>query len=85
MIEEGLWEAKKKKAIRVYQRRARRSRFGELVQGDGSSHDWFEGRGLLCTLLQFVDDATGITTAARFVSVESTEGYLSLLKEHLER
>jgi hypothetical protein len=36
MIEAELWKAKKKKTRKVYQRRVRRSRFGELLQGDGS-------------------------------------------------
>jgi transposase len=85
LIEAGLWQVKRRKTIRVYQRRQRRSRFGELLQGDGSPHDWFEGRAERCTLLQFVDDATGKTTAARFVPVETTEGYLEVLQEHLER
>lgn len=83
LIEEELWKPKKKKERRVYQRRERRSRFGELLQGDGSPHDWLEGRGPKCTLLQFVDDATSRTTVARFVEVENEEGYLELLKEHL--
>lgn len=85
MIEEGLWKSKRKREGKVYQRRARRSRFGELLQGDASSHDWFEGRGEKCAFLQFVDDATGITTAARFAPSESTEGYLEVLKEHVEK
>lgn len=84
MKEEGIWEAKRRKERKVYHRRQRRSRFGELLQGDGSSHDWFEGRGEKCTLLQFVDDATSKTTAALFVVSETTEGYLELLKNHLE-
>jgi hypothetical protein len=49
MTQEGLWEIKRKKESRVYQRRPRRSRFGELLQGDGSPHDWFEGRGGKCS------------------------------------
>lgn len=85
LIEEGLWEVKRKKEVKVYQRRKRRSRFGELIQGDGSPHDWFEGRGERCNLIQFVDDATSKTTAARFVKSETTEAYLELLEEHLER
>lgn len=85
MKEEGVWKAKKRKDRKVYQRRQRRSRFGELLQGDGSPHDWFEGRGARCTLLQFVDDATSKTTSALFVDSETTKGYLELLKDHLER
>ena len=85
LIEEGIWKPKSKKEVKVYQRRTRRSCFGEMLQGDGSPHDWLEERGPRCTLLQFVDDATSKTTAARFVPTEGTDGYLDLLKEHLER
>lgn len=83
-IEEGIWKSKRKKETKIHQRRARRSQFGELLQGDGSPHDWFEGRSEKCTLLQFVDDATSNTTAARFEPTETTEGYLKLLQGHLE-
>ncbi len=41
LIEEGLWETKRKRELRIYQRRERRKRFGELIQGDRSPHDWF--------------------------------------------
>ena len=44
MIDEGIWESKTKRAIKVHQTRTRRSCFGELIQVDGSPHDWFEGR-----------------------------------------
>ena len=85
MIKEGLWKVKRKKAGRVYQRRTRRSRFGDMLQGDGSPHDWFEGRSPRCCLVQFVDDATGETTSAKFVPAETTESYLEILQEHLEK
>lgn len=85
LIEAGIWKTKRKKEQRVHQRRKRRRRFGELIQGDGSPHDWFEGRSEKCTLLQFVDDATSNTTVARFEKTETTEGYLKLLKEHIEK
>ena len=39
----------------------RRERFGELLQFDGSHHDWFEGRRSPCYLMNMVDDATGLT------------------------
>ena len=58
MIEEGLWKVQKKKEKKVHQRKARRSREGELVQADGSYHEWFEKRAPKCCLIQFVDDAT---------------------------
>ena len=56
--------------------RSRRARFGELIQIDGSPHDWFEGRGERCTLLVFIDDATGKLTQLRFMPTETTLGYL---------
>lgn len=56
MIEEGLWKARKQKKLKVYQRRNRRSKEGELIQIDGSPHDWFEGRRAKCCLLGFIDD-----------------------------
>lgn len=85
MIQEGLWKSQKKRDRRIYQRRARRSRFGELIQGDGSHHDWFEGRGDKCCLLIFVDDATSRLTAGLFFPTETTEGYLEVLEHHLKR
>lgn len=55
MVEEGLWEAKKAKIRKVYQRRVRRARFGELLQGDGSRHAWFEERGEECIEIHWKD------------------------------
>jgi transposase len=62
----GLWKPKRRRHKRVFQLRERRPRFGELIQIDGSPHDWFEGRGPRCTLIVFIDDATGRLTALRF-------------------
>src|SRR5271166_776279 len=70
-IELGLWRPRKRRARRVFRLRERRPRFGELIQIDGSPHDWFEGRGPRCTLIVFIDDATGRLTALRFAPVES--------------
>ncbi len=84
MIEEGLWKSKRKKERRIYQRRTRRSRFGDMIQGDGSHHDWFEGKSEKCALLLFVDDATSQITSARFFPTETTDGYLEVLENHLK-
>lgn len=83
MIEAGIQKPKKRKEQKIYQRRTRRSRFGELLQGDGSPHVWF-GKDK-SAFLQFVDDATGATTVGRFVPVETTNGYLEILEEHLKK
>ncbi len=66
MIEWGLWQAKRQKQVKIHQSRARRSCFGELVQLDGSHHDWFEGRREKCCLLVLIDDATGRLVGLRF-------------------
>ena len=45
MIEAGLWQAAKGRRVCLHPPRPRRPRCGELIQIDGSPHDWFEGRG----------------------------------------
>ena len=73
MIEADLWRPRRRRAARIHPRRERRARLGELVQVDGSPHDWFEGRSGRCTLIVFIDDATSRLQALRFVSAETTE------------
>lgn len=48
---------------------------GELVQIDGSPHAWQEARGLRCTLIAFIDDATGRLQYTRFGPAETTRAY----------
>ena len=79
----GLWQPKSRRAKRVHRPRQRRPRFGELVQIDGSPHDWLEGRGPRCTLIVFIDDATSRLTALRFSPAETTAAYLAALKTHV--
>jgi hypothetical protein len=63
MLAEGLWSRmRKRKAHR--KRREARLHFGELVQMDGSFHEWFEQRGPKGCLMNLVDDATATTLAA---------------------
>jgi transposase len=75
MIAEDLWKARKAKKVVVHQLRKRRACFGELVQIDGSPHDWFEGRAEACVLLVFIDDATGKLVQLLFVESESFFSY----------
>ena len=85
MIAEGLWKPKKRKAARIHQRRPRRPCPGELVQIDGSPHDWFEGRGPCCTLIVFIDDATSKLMVLHFVPAETTWAYLQTLRVYLAK
>ena len=62
MLTEGLW-SRQRKHKKHYQRRERKAHLGELVQLDGSFHDWLEGRGPRGCLMNMVDDATGRTVA----------------------
>lgn len=84
MIREGLWKAKKFKEKKVYPRRTRRSRIGELEQIDGSYEYWFEDRGEKCCLLVCVDDATSAIMNMRFCKAETLEDYFELLKSYLK-
>lgn len=75
MIKADLWQPKKQRKLRLYQLRPRRDCEGELVQADGSPYCWFEDRGRECTLLVFIDDATGKLLHLEFVLSESTNSY----------
>jgi transposase len=84
MIGAGLWVRRKDRLKRIHQPRARRDCVGELVQIDGSEHWWFEDRGLQCTLLVYVDDATSRLMHLKFVETESTFDYFQATREYLE-
>lgn len=83
MIKAGYWHARKGGTVCAHPMRERRARFGEMIQIDGSPHDWFEGRGDYCTLLVFIDDATGRLTQLRFAPTETTLGYMHVLHDHI--
>ena len=85
MIAEGLWKPKRAKKPPVHQMRERRACFGELVQIDGSDHDWFEGRAPRCTLLVYIDDATGQWGELWFVPEETFFGYCEASRHYFER
>jgi transposase len=85
MIVEGLWKARKLKKIVTHQLRERRACLGELVQIDGSPHDWFEGRDDPCVLLVFIDDATGKLLQLQFVDSESFFSYAQAAEGYFKR
>ena len=85
MIQNGLWHPKEIRELKVHPLRPRRSKMGELIQLDGSEHDWFEGRGPRCTLLVFIDDATSETLHLKFVKSENTFDYFEASREYIEK
>ncbi|MBY5571483.1 ISNCY family transposase [Rhizobium leguminosarum] len=82
MSEARLWLSRKQRRT-FHQPRLRREAYGELVQIDGSEHRWFEDRADPCSLLVFVDDATGRLMQLRFVRSESAFSYFDALELYL--
>ena len=87
MLEAGLWHRVRRSKPRS-RRRERRAHFGELVQLDGSFHDWFEGRGARAgarsCVMNMVDDATG-TTLLRFGDQETIWAAVEILQAWIEK
>jgi transposase len=76
--EKGVWQRhRKRKSYRS--RRPRRSRFGEMLQLDGSIHGWFDGVEDKQCLMNMVDDATGKTLSLMDYG-ETTRAAFTLLK-----
>ena len=70
LMEAGEWKKHRRhKAHRQW--RERKDCYGEMLQMDGSHHDWFEGRGPRCVLMAYSDDATG-SVYGRFYDYEGT-------------
>ena len=82
MIKAEFYKPKKQK-IKHRQWRKRRTCIGELIQLDGSDHDWFEGRGPKCVLLIYIDDATSKIMYGKFINVEDTLNLMTATKEYL--
>ena len=82
MKQAGLWKRKRRRKP-YRQRRERKAHFGELVQMDGSFHEWLEERGPRGCFLDMVDDAT-TTVAGRFSSEETTWAAAGMLRRWIE-
>ena len=83
LISTGRWERHRKR-VRHRQRRERKAQAGELVQMDGSEHDWFEGRGPRAVLMVMIDDATN-RTYARFFEGETTVAAMDTFEHYARR
>jgi hypothetical protein len=83
MLQDGLWSRQRKRKKHC-QRRERKSHFGELVQLDGSFHDWLEGRGPGGCLMDMVDDATG-QTQARMGKEETIWAAVGVLRAWIDK
>ena len=72
----------KRKARPHRQWRERKQHYGQMVQMDGSHHDWFEGRGKPCVLMGYIDDATS-KVYARFYAHEGTIPAMDSFKRYI--
>lgn len=79
----GEW-SKIRKPREHRQWRERKHHFGEMIQIDGSHHDWFEGRGPWCVLMGYIDDATN-KVFARFYEYEGTIPALDSFKRYIKK
>lgn len=80
--EDVFYRKRKKRPHRQW--RARKEYRGEMIQMDGSHHDWFEGRGPVCVLMGYVDDATS-EVYARFYEYEGTLPAMDSFKRYIRR
>ncbi len=83
LIEAELWKRKRKRTV-FRQWRPRKGCFGQMVQIDGSYHDWLEGRGPALVLMGYIDDATS-TVYGRFYDYEGTLPAMDSFKRYVRK
>ena len=84
LVAAGLWQVRRRRQ-RHRRWRPRKEHFGEMVQLDGSFHDWFERRdGVRDCLLSMIDDATGVRMSG-MKPEETTAGAMGLLWQWIVR
>ena len=69
LLSNGLWSRRRQRKVHR-RRRPRKEQFGEMLQLDGSMHDWFEGRRGEAVLMVLIDDSTS-RVLARFFERET--------------
>lgn len=84
LIQEGLWKSKKRREVKNHSWRARKEHYGEMVQMDGSHHDWLEGRGPRMVLVGYIDDARG-KVYGKFYEYEGTQPAMDSLKGYIKK
>jgi len=85
MINKGLWKPHPRRGPAIVRAwRERKEHFGELVQFDGSYHDWFENGGEEC-LLAAIDDATSEIAHAVFEDNEGVHAVFRFWRAYIER
>ncbi len=83
MIDHGLW-VPRRKSRKHRKWRERKKHCGEMVQMDGSHHNWLEGRGEELTLMGYIDDATN-RVYAEFHEYEGTKPAMKSFKGYIRK
>lgn len=84
LIQEGAWQPAASGKKRHLKWRERKSCYGQMLQMDGSHHDWLEGRGPWLVLMAQIDDATS-RVSARFYEYEGVIPAMDSVKRHIQR
>jgi len=83
MIERGIWKVRKRRDRPLHPWRERKVYLGEMVQMDGSHHEWLEDRGPKMVFMGYIDDATNRTFGhfydheGVYPAMDSIERYIS--------
>jgi transposase len=85
LAEAAVGAVRTRRPARHRRRRERMAREGQLVQTDGSRHQWFGPEQAYATLIGIVDDATNRLTGATFRVAEDAAGYLAALTQTADR
>jgi transposase len=83
LLESGDWK-KSRKGRKHRKWRERKHHCGQMLQGDGSHHDWFEGRGPKSVLMGYIDDATSQVYAG-FYEYEGTMPAMDSFKRYINK
>jgi len=83
MLEAGLWRRARRRR-RIHTWRERKAHVGQMVQLDGSHHDWLEGRGPRMVLMGFCDDASS-RFFGRFYEYEGVYPAMDSLERYIRR
>src|SRR6267378_1900924 len=81
LVKAGVWPARRRR-VEARKWRVPKEHFGEMLQMDGSLHDWFEGRRASATLMVLIDDATQ-RTEARLFEEETTAAAFEMFARHV--
>ena len=83
MLEAELWKRVRRRK-EPHPWRERKDHYGQMVQLDGSDHDWLEGRGPKMVLMGYIDDASS-HVFGRFYDYEGVYPAMDSLERYIRR